>query len=96
MGFYVEVPDTLKGKAAVIQETFNAAVVTQAAAEEIVRAAQEAVICVVENDLFDAAAFCYSPDEFERFSHVSDPRRKTWLVIKNRPMIEKITGFVPN
>lgn len=96
MGFYIEVPDTLKGKAVVIQERFNAVEVTQAAAEEIVKAAQAAVICVVENDMFDAAAFCYSSAEFSRFTQPGDPRPKTWLVIDDRPMIEEIIGFVPN
>jgi hypothetical protein len=95
MGFYIEVPDTLKHKAKLIEETLHARRITQAEAEEIVKDVQKAVICVVENDLFDAAAFCYSSDEFDRFSEPNDPRRKTWLVINNRSMIEKMTGFVP-
>lgn len=95
MGFYIEVPDTRKHKAKLIEETLHARRITQAEAEEIVKDAQKAVICVVENDLFDAAAFCYSSDEFARFAEPSDPRRKTWLVINNRPLIEKMTGFVP-
>ena len=96
MGYYIEVPGTFKNKAAVIEETLNARRITQVEAEEIVKDAQKAVICVAENDLFDAAAFCYSPDEFERFSHPSETRPKTWLVINNRAMVEKMTGFVPN
>lgn len=96
MGFYIDVPDTLKGKADIIQETFNAVSVSQAEAEQIVKDLQKAVVCVVENDLFDAAAFCYSPEEFARFSYRGDQRPKTWLVINNRAMIEKITGFVPD
>jgi len=94
VGYYIEVPGTFKNKAEIIEETLNARRVTQAEAEKIVKDTTKAVICVAENDLFDAAAFCYSPEEFKRFSEPSDTRPKTWLVINNRRMVERMTKFI--
>lgn len=40
---------------------------------------QPNLICVVENGYFDAAAYCYSEDEFRAFIRF-DGRAKTWLI----------------
>lgn len=94
MGFYLEVPGTVtKNKAQLIQQLYNAVPVSQEQAEQIVKTAQQAVVCVVENPTFDAAAFCHSPEEFNRFSHPMDDRKKTWLMIHDRAMVEKLTNF---
>jgi len=41
---------------------------------------QPNLICVVDNGFFDAAAYCYSEEEFEAFNDPSDHRPKVWLV----------------
>ena len=40
---------------------------------------EENLICVVENGLFDAAAYAYSESEFKVFK-MDDGRSKTWLI----------------
>lgn len=39
------------------------------------------LVCVVDNDSFEAAAYCDSATEFDRFNDPRDPRRKWWLVV---------------
>jgi hypothetical protein len=41
----------------------------------------KALVCVVKNRLFDAAAYCFSEHEFEAFTEPGDPRPKTWLLV---------------
>lgn len=42
----------------------------------------KALVCVVENGHFDAAALIYSADEMSSVRLPSDGRRKTWLLMK--------------
>lgn len=37
------------------------------------------LICVIDNGLFEAAAYMYSQPEFEEFNAIDD-RPKTWLI----------------
>ena len=53
---------------------------------------EEAVICVVDNGAFEAAAFAYSEAELKEFSDPSDDRPKTW-VIMDRIQAEDLTHF---
>lgn len=39
---------------------------------------QEGLVCVVNNGFFEAAGYCYSPDELEAFKY-PDGRSRTWL-----------------
>jgi hypothetical protein len=47
----------------------------------------KALICVVENFMFDAAGYCFDDREFEAFD-VPDGRYKTWLVM-DKEVVEK-------
>lgn len=44
------------------------------------KAWEENLVCVVENGMFEAAGYCYSPEEFRAFSLLDDNRPKTWLL----------------
>lgn len=50
---------------------------------------QENLICVIENNAFDAAGYCYSENEFEHFKE-EDGRHKTWLT---HPLAKQLSGF---
>lgn len=50
-----------------------------------------AIICVVSNPRFDAAAYCYSPQELEEFKR-PDGRSKKWLMMP-RQKAEELSGY---
>ena len=79
MGYYIQHPDGpthTHGKAQAIV-THYGAVITDGPKME----PHKATICVVDNGLFEAAAFAYSPGEMEAFTLPEDTRPKTWLVM---------------
>lgn len=92
MGYYVET-GTAKNKAAIIEETYGALQITQQEAEFFVNEREGAVICVVNNGPFEAAAFCHNSDEFHIFNDPQDHRPKTWLLVNDRGAIERATNF---
>ena len=90
MGFYI-VCEGNKNKADQIVSTFDARIVSKEMAEAFVES-EKAVICVVDNGPFEAAAYCYDMREFESFSMKSDNRPKVWIIVDNKALIEKASG----
>lgn len=43
----------------------------------------EDLVCVVDNGMWQAAAYCYSPTELSRFLHGRNDRSWTWMVYKH-------------
>jgi hypothetical protein len=43
---------------------------------------KEGIVCVVENGLFDAAAYCFDDEELKCFKN-DDGRNRRWLYISN-------------
>ena len=41
---------------------------------------QDNLVCVVDNGAFEAAAYCYSEQEFQAFNEPTDYRQKSWLI----------------
>lgn len=41
---------------------------------------QDNLVCVVDNGLFEAAAYCYNESEFQAFNDPQDFRFKLWLI----------------
>ena len=92
MGYYLET-FTPTGQAESLMQLYGAVGMTPEVAEITVGLKFGAVICVVKNPEFEAAAFCYSSDEFDRFDHPSDPRPKRWLWIEDRDLVARLTGY---
>lgn len=82
MGYYIEVPNN-KGKAQQLADLHRATILPQR--PESFEDAPEgtAIICVVDNGPFEAAALCYSREEFVEFAR-PDGRPQTWLLMSQR------------
>lgn len=91
MGFYIEVPEN-KGKAAQLAKLYGADIMD--APPETFDDVPEnlALICVVDNGLFEAAALCYCADEFAAFNDPADYRRRRW-VLMDKAKAHELTGF---
>lgn len=92
MGFYLETPRH-KQKAEQLVKLYNAREVRMEDALDAIYENKHAVICVVRNPNFDAAAFCYNLQEFRRFNYVDDDRPRKWLIIEDRDMVDELTGY---
>jgi len=89
MGYYIQVP-AHKDKAQQIVKLYGGRIIPYPLAFEDVPA-HEALICVVDNGLFEAAAFCYDQDEFQAFSY-PDGRPRVWVVIDRKKACE-LSGY---
>ena len=92
MGFYLETPRH-KDKAEQLIKMYDAREVKMEEALAAIYDNKHAVICVIRNPNFDAAAFCYDLKEFRRFNYVSDDRPRRWLIIEDREMVDELSGF---
>ncbi len=90
MGYYVEVPEN-KGKAEQIASIHGGMVLPEPPNSYESVPSDQAIICVVNNGAFEAAAFCYSEKEFNYFK-VPDSRPRTWILM-DREKACKLTGF---
>ncbi len=89
MGYYIEVPED-SGKAQQIVELYGGRIVPRPPSFEDITP-DEAIICVVDNGPFEAAAFAYSQEELNAFSFY-DERPRVW-VIMSRQKACKLTGY---
>ena len=81
MGYYIQTPGQKKGKAAYIVEHFAGKFQPTAPKSLSEISPDEVVICVIANDTFEAAAFCFSDRELEQFRDDRSGRPKTWVVM---------------
>ena len=95
MGYYIQVPKN-KGKAEQLAQIHGAMILPGAPESFSKVPVDKALICVVDNGPFEAAAFCYSEQEFKEFSSpdsLSRPSRlRTWLLM-DRAKAEELSGF---
>jgi hypothetical protein len=75
MGYYIETGGS-HGKANVLKTTKGATIGSPDWSE---KPEDKALICVVNNGFFEAAALCYNEDEAKAFNYPSDFRPKEWL-----------------
>ena len=53
------------------------------------------LICVVENDWFDAAAICTDEEEFRRFMADTSGRPKYWLIVPDATLLTHV-AYTPD
>lgn len=90
MGYYIQGP--LKGKALHICTEHKAVPLRKTPKSVKEFPPDKAVICVVENPIFDAAAFCYDDMELGEFQTPADDRPKVWLLM-DRALARELTGY---
>lgn len=92
MGYYIET-GTRHGKAEQIMDSLDAVEISQAEARTFLEEGVDyAVICVVDNGPFEAAAYCHSLKEYEQFTLPHDDRPKIWL-LADKQRVETLTGY---
>ena len=78
MGFYIEGPTFGKG----VNLTINHGATQVPKPLVFAEVAKDAaLICVVDNGMFEAAGFCFDESEFEAFTSPTDYRPKTWYIM---------------
>mgnify|MGYP003341399792 CR=1 FL=1 len=92
MGYYIETAQP-KNKAAAIKQDLSALEITVDEAEFFVKEQMGAVICVVDNGPFEAAAYCYNLNEFRAFNDPSDDRIRTWLLVEDEAKVKQAVNF---
>ena len=92
MGYYIQTPGFNTGKVEkLLSDHSDAFVISQPSSFEKVPE-KMGLICVVENGLFDAAAYCYNEQEFSAFCRPDDYRPKTWMLMP-KELAERLSGF---
>lgn len=92
MGYYIQAPSN-KGKADFIVNEYGAEIVgTDTEVPEWDK--EKAIICVVDNGLFEAAGYAYSPTELTDFAlpDRGPQRPRIWLKM-DRQKAEELSGF---
>lgn len=93
MGYYIQCRGA-HGKAQEIMDSLGGIEISADEAEMIIREdIGGAVICVVNNGPFEAAAYCYNLSEFRQFNRPDDDRRKTWLLVNDTAKVKQLTGY---
>lgn len=99
MGYYINTPEMVKeyDKAKVLVEHYNASTLPDGIEDfdfAILRE-DEALICVVENVLFQAAGLAYNEREMEAFKEPDSggfQRTRTWLIM-DKETAYKLSGY---
>ena len=88
MGYYIETPER-SNKAEQIARIHDGEIIPQPLNFSKVPEGK-ALICVVDNRIFEAAAFCYNEAEFKVFSDPNDVRGRKWVIIQRDVACELI------
>jgi len=91
MGYYVETPGHVHGKAFIIVKENNGKIIPAPYSYDGIPA-DKGLIVVVDNGMFEAAGFCYNEEEFKVFTDPRDYRHKQYVLI-NREDAEILSGY---
>jgi hypothetical protein len=89
MGYYIEVPKNLN-KAAQLMDLYGAELMPMDMGFSEIPA-DKALICVVQNGLFDAVGYAFDETEFRAFSE-PDGRTRTWLLM-DKKLVHQLTKY---
>lgn len=92
MGYYIQTAQP-KGKAAAICHDLGGIEINKDEAEFFIKEQMGAIICVVDNGPFEAAAYCYNLTEFRTFNDPMDDRPKRWVLIEDVNKVKELTHF---
>lgn len=95
MGYYCNV-DAVKGKADILVNRYEGKLVSQAEASKAINDPTKGVIVVVDNGPFEAAAFAYSPEEYDYFINNPMDNRPKQFVIVDRAVAKLLSGYTHN
>jgi len=91
MTYYLERPDGARhGKADYLIESCDAVELVGTVAPDW--SDHTAIICVIDNGAFEAAAYADTPQELAALSQESDYRPKRWLIIDKLRVQQMIGG----
>jgi hypothetical protein len=92
LGYYIEVPNRFN-KAEQLVKIHKARILNHTPDWNEAKP-DEAIICVVDNRAFEAAAFCYSPRELDEFKAdmIGTQRPRKWLIM-DRKLACQLTGY---
>ena len=91
MGYYIQT-DKPTGKAQQLMEIPGTEKIVSGVPTWSEIPSDKALICVVQNGPFDAAALAYSEKELEVFSLPNDLRPKTWLLM-DKENAHELAGY---
>lgn len=105
MGFYIDLPGHTFNKSQILCREHNASVIKISRGEvtgwerleAIVNDPKKALVCVVQNEHFDAAMIVYDDAELDRIKravHNGDQRPLTWLVM-DPLLVKELNVHVP-
>jgi anti-sigma regulatory factor (Ser/Thr protein kinase) len=90
MGYYIQTPEN-KGKAAQLVALHNAEELAEVMAFAEIPDGK-ALVCVVDNGPFEAAALCFSEQEQQEFNTPGDMRSRSWLLM-DRALAHELAGY---
>jgi len=91
MGYYIETPGFNQGKAEIIAKEHGGKIVSFSVAKVEMNDPNKAVIIVVSNAMFEAAAFAYDMKEFNAFTQTYGDNKPKKFVILPRKIAKELT-----
>ena len=90
MGYYVQT-DAVHGKVDYIVKNYGGKIVSQPRSWSDIPEGK-ALLVVVNNGPFEAAAYAYKQEEFQDFTNPTDRRPKEFVLI-DKELANKLTGY---
>lgn len=82
MGFYIKTGSATNKARDILTHVKGSREVSMAEARDYIYDADLAVVCVVDNRIFEAAGFCYNLNEYKAFLlRPNDLRPRRWLLV---------------